>query len=176
MRRKIPLNEVNELGLEEFVAKFGSLYEYSPWVAEGARKERPFKSVAEMQGVFERVLQDASRERQLALIKAHPDLAGKAAMAGDLTPESAQEQASAGLNQLSSEEYETFTELNEAYKDKFGMPMIFAVREHTKETILGGAEIRLQNSREEEVDRALKEINKIARHRLGETVEKGEAK
>ena len=174
--RKIPLNEVNKLGLEEFVAKFGSLYEHSTWVAEGAYEEQPFEDVSAMHGAFGRVLQDASRERQLALIKAHPDLAGKAAMAGDLTPESAQEQASVGLDRLSPEEYETFTELNEAYKEKFGMPMIFAVREHTKETILDGAEARLQNSREEEVALALKEINKIARYRLGETVEEGEAK
>ena len=176
MRRKIPLNEVNELDPEEFVAKFGSLYERSPWVAEGAYEERPFEDVSTMYGAFERVLQDASRERQLTLIKAHPDLAGKAAMAGDLTPESTREQASVGLDRLSREEYETFTELNEAYKEKFGMPMIFAVREHTKDSILDSAEARLQNSREEEVDLALKEINKIARYRLGETVEEGEAK
>lgn len=97
-------------------------------------------------------------------------------MAGDLTPESTREQSSVGLDRLSPEEYETFTRLNEAYKEKFGIPMIFAVREHTKETILKSAEARLQNSPEEEVDRTLKEINKIARYRLGETVEEGETK
>ena len=97
-------------------------------------------------------------------------------MAGDLTPESTQEQASLGLDRLTQEEYEAFTELNEAYKEKFGIPMIFAVREHTKETILEGAETRLQNSRKEEVDRALGEINKIAGYRLWETIEEGEIK
>lgn len=176
MPQKITLSEVNDLDWEEFVEKFGSLYEHSPWVAEEASEERPFGSLSEMHDALERALQDASQERQLALIKAHPDLAGKAAMAGDLTPESTREQSSVGLDRLSPEEYETFTRLNEAYKEKFGIPMIFAVREHTKETILKSAEARLQNSPEEEVDRALKEINKIARYRLGETVEEGETK
>ncbi len=174
MPQKMTLGEANDLEQEEFVAKFGSLYEHSPWVAEEAYKEQPFEDISEMHGAFERTLQDASRERQLALIKAHPDLAGKAAMVGDLTPESGQEQASAGLDRLSPEEYEFFTRLNEAYKEKFGIPMIFAVRDHTKDSILANAESRLENSREEEIDRALKEINRIARHRLEEIVEEGD--
>ena len=176
MPEKITLHEVNNLDREEFVAKFGSLYEHSPWVAESASEERPFRDLSRMHGAFERALQGASSELRLSLIKAHPDLAGKAATAGDLTPESAQEQASVGLDRLSPEEYETFTKLNDAYKEKFGIPMIFAVREHTKETILAGAEARLENSREEEVDRALEEINKIAGYRLEETIEEGDRK
>ena len=176
MPQKITIDEVNDLSREEFVTKFGSLYEHSPWVAEGASEERPFGSLDGMHGAFEQALREASHEHQLSLIKAHPDLAGKAAMAGDLTPESTQEQASLGLNRLSQEEYETFTRLNEAYKEKFGIPMIFAVREHTKETILEDAEKRLQNSREKEVDKALEEINKIAGYRLWETIEEGERK
>lgn len=176
MRRKITLDEVNDLGREEFVKEFGTLYEHSSWVAEGASGQRPFGSLSEMHGAFERTLQDASGERQLALIKAHPDLAGKAAMAGDLTPESTREQTSLGLNRLSPEEYETFTELNEAYKEKFGIPMIFAVREHTKETIIKNAGLRLENSQKEETERALEEINKIAGYRLEEAVEEGDRK
>lgn len=176
MPQKITLNEVNDLNREEFVAKFGSLYEHSPWIAEGASTERPFEDLSEMHGAFKQALRKAPHERQLALIKAHPDLAGKAAMAGDLTPESTQEQASVGLDRLSKEEYETFTELNDAYKEKFGIPMIFAVREHTKDSILKNAGMRLQKSLEEEIDRALEEINKIARYRLGETIEEGDNK
>jgi 2-oxo-4-hydroxy-4-carboxy-5-ureidoimidazoline decarboxylase len=176
MPQKITLNEVNDLSREEFVAKFGSLYEHSPWVAEGASEERPFGSLSEMHGAFKRALREASHEHRLSLIKAHPDLAGKAARSGDLTPESTQEQASVGLDRLSQEEYETFTKLNDAYKEKFDFPMIFAVREHTKKTILESAEARLQNSREEEVDKALEEINKIAGYRLWETIEEGERK
>ena len=171
--RKITLNEANHLGREEFVTKFGSIYERAPWVAEVASGERPFGSFTDMHGAFRRALREATPERQTALIKAHPDLAGKAATAGDLTPESTREQASAGLDRLSREEYETFTELNDAYKEKFGIPMIFAVREHTKDSILDCAGARLENSPEEEMDRALDEINKIARHRLQEVVEEG---
>lgn len=176
MPRKITLDEVNDLSREEFAAKFGSLYEHSPWVAEGASEKRPFESLAGMHGAFKQALRGAPSERWISLIKAHPDLAGKAALAGDLTPESTQEQASVGLDQLSQKEYETFTKLNEAYKEKFGIPMIFAVREHTKKTILEGAETRLESSPEQEIDRALEEINKIAGYRLWETVEEGERK
>ena len=176
MPQKITLDEVNDLSREEFVAKFGSLYEHSPWVAEVASGERPFRSLAGMHGAFEQALRNASSERRISLIKAHPDLAGKAAMAGDLTPESTQEQASVGLDRLSPEEYETFTKLNEAYKEKFGIPMIFVVREHTKKTILESAGARLENPREKEIDRALEEINKIAGYRLWEAIEEGERK
>ena len=92
-------------------------------------------------------------------------------MAGELTPESKQEQASAGLDALSPEEYREFHRLNEAYKHKFGFPLIFAVRERTKETILAGAERRLEHSRPEEIETALAEISKIARLRLEDLVE-----
>ena len=171
---KIILDEVNELDQEEFVAKFGSIYEHSPWVAEGASGRRPFENLDVMHEAFKQALREAPPERRISLIKAHPDLAGKAAIAGDLTPESAQEQASVGLDRLSKEEYETFTELNNAYKKKFGIPMIFAVREHTKDSIMKNAGLRLENSREEEIDRALEEINKIASYRLGETIDEGD--
>ena len=176
MQGKISLGEVNALSKEEFVARFGSLYEHSPWVAEAASKERPFADLPRMHGAFERAVLDAPPEQRLPLIKAHPDLAGKAAMAGELTSESASEQSSLGLDRLSPEEYESFTELNDAYKKKFGIPMIFAVREHTKNSILDSAGSRLQNSPEEEVVRALEEIIKIARYRLEEAVEEGDAK
>ncbi|MGF1471632.1 MAG: 2-oxo-4-hydroxy-4-carboxy-5-ureidoimidazoline decarboxylase [Rubrobacteraceae bacterium] len=176
MPEKITLKEVNGLNREEFVTRFGSLYEHSPWVAESASGERPFEDLSEMNAAFARAVWKAPPERRLALIKGHPDLAGKAAMAGNLTPESTREQASLGLNQLSREEFEAFTKLNGAYKAKFGFPMVIAVREHTKDSIMTNAVVRLQNSREEEVSRALEEITKIARYRLEETVEKGDQK
>ncbi len=168
------LDRVNSLDHEEFVAKFGSLYEHSPWVAEAASRGRPFDSFAGIRGAFERAVRNAPQERRIALIKSHPDLAGKAAISGDLTPESTIEQASARLDRLSPEEYKTFTRLNDAYKEKFGIPMIFAVREHTKESILENAEARLRSSLEEEVERALGEINKIAQYRLREIVVEGD--
>jgi len=174
---KMTVEDASNLDLEGFVDRFGALYESSPWVAEGAWRGRPFDSLSGMHAAFVKTVRDAPPERQLGLIRAHPDLAGKAAVAGELTPESAREQASAGLDRLSPEEYETFTRLNDAYKEKFGFPMIFAVRENTKETILAGAEARLENSRSEEVETALGEISKIGLFRLRELVgpEPGEA-
>ena len=170
MPEKMSVQEASDLGKEEFVDRFGALYERSPWVAEGAWHERPFGGLIGMHAAFVRAVRDAPPERQLGLIRAHPDLAGKAAIAGELTPESKREQSSAGLDRLSPEEYETFTSLNEAYKEKFGFPMIFAVRENTKETILAGAEARLRNSRPEEIETALAEIAKIGFFRLQDLV------
>jgi 2-oxo-4-hydroxy-4-carboxy-5-ureidoimidazoline decarboxylase len=107
----------------------------------------------------------------MALIRAHPDLAGRAAIADELTPESTREQASAGLDSLTPEEYEAFTRLNAGYREKFGFPMIVCVREHTKESILAQAETRMEHSRGEEVEVALKEVAKIARLRLEDLVD-----
>jgi OHCU decarboxylase len=166
-----PIDEVNNLDQKGFLSKFGALYEHSPWVAEEAWRERPFGGLAELHGAFVRAMYEAPQKRQLDLIRAHPDLAGKAAIAGELTPESAREQASAGLDRLTPEEYENFHRLNTAYRQKFGFPLIIAVREHTKETILAHAEVRLEHSRPEEIKTALGEIAKIARLRLQDLVE-----
>ena len=174
MAEKTTVEEVNELGHEEFVSRFGALYEHSPWVAEGAWRERPFGDFAELHEAFVRTMYAAPPERQIALIRAHPDLAGKAAVAGELTAESEREQASAGLDRLTPEEYEDFQRLNSAYRDKFGFPFIVCVREHSKETILASAAARLGHSRPEEVETALGEIAKIARLRLRDLVEPGE--
>jgi OHCU decarboxylase len=171
MPQKITLKEVNDLDREGFVARFGSLYEHSPWVAEAASEERPFGDLDEMRGAFARAVRSAPAERRMSLIKAHPDLAGKAAMAGELTRESAREQSSAGLDRLSQEEYETFTRVNREYREKFGFPMIVAVREHTRGSIIEQARARLSHSQDEEIQTALREIDKIARIRLEDLVE-----
>jgi 2-oxo-4-hydroxy-4-carboxy-5-ureidoimidazoline decarboxylase len=171
MPKKITLEEVNNLGREEFMARFGSLYEHSPWVAEDAWRERPFGDFSELHEAFLRAVRDAPPGRRLALIRAHPELAGKAAVAGELTPESTGEQASAGLNRLTPEEHRELTRLNVAYREKFGFPMVVAVREHTKETIFAQAEARLKHSRSEEIETALGEIGKIGYLRLLDLVE-----
>ncbi len=171
MPEKITIEQANDLGKEEFVRRFGSLYEHSPWVAEGAWRERPFGDLSELHEAFLRAVRDAPQERRLALIRAHPELAGKAAVAGELTPESEGEQASAGLDRLTPEEYEELKRLNGAYKEKFDFPMVVAVREHTKETIFAQAEARLKHSRSEEIETALGEIGKIAHLRLLDLVE-----
>jgi OHCU decarboxylase len=171
LAEKLTVEQVNNADQREFVAKFGALYENSPWVAEEAWHGRPFDSLSELHGAFVRAMYDAPSERQMELIRAHPDLAGKAAVAGELTPESSREQASAGLDRLTPEEYEVFTAMNRAYQERFGIPMIVCVREHTKESILQNARSRLGNSRREEIDLALGEIAKIARLRLQELVQ-----
>ena len=168
---KIPAEQVNGLSPREFVARFGTVYERSPWVAEGAYGARPFGSLDELHGAMVGVVDAATEERKMELIRAHPDLAGKAAVAGELTPESMREQASAGLDRLTPEEYGEFNRLNNAYKNRFGFPLIFAVREHTKESILRGAGERLNNPAEKEKEVALAEIHKIARLRLEDLVE-----
>ena len=172
MPEKITIDEVNALSREEFVARFGPLYEHSPWIAEEAYGSRPFGDFDELHEAMVGAVEVAPEGRKMELIRAHPDLAGKAAMAGELTPESSGEQASAGLDRLSPEEFEHFTSMNEAYREKFGIPMIVAVREHrSKETILADAEKRLRHSRPEEVRTALAEIHKIARFRLEDLIQ-----
>jgi 2-oxo-4-hydroxy-4-carboxy-5-ureidoimidazoline decarboxylase len=166
----ISVREANRLDLEEFVRTLGSVYEHSPWVAERAWRESPFEGPEDLRRALWRAVDEAPRGRQLDLIRAHPDLAGKAAVAGELTPESEREQSSAGLDRLSPEEYERFTDVNTAYRERFGFPMVVYVREHTKDSILAQAEARLANTREREVGTALEEIRKIAASRLEELI------
>ncbi len=171
MTERITVEEANRLGAHEFVERFGPLYEHSPWVAQEAYRARPFGGLGELHGAMVAAVEAAPEERKMALIRAHPDLAGKAAVAGELTPESTREQASAGLDRLSEQEFEAFTRVNREYREKFGFPLIFAVREHTKESILKGAAERLENTRPEEIRAALAEISKIARLRLEQLLE-----
>jgi 2-oxo-4-hydroxy-4-carboxy-5-ureidoimidazoline decarboxylase len=168
---KTTIEEVNGLDQEEFVSRFGALYERSPWVAQVARRERPFAGLTELHEAFVKAMHEAPHERQLALIRANPDLAGRAAIAGELTAESAREQASAGLDRLTPEEYEDFHRLNTAYRDKFGFPFVVCVRDHGKETILADAAARLGHSRPEEIETALGEIARIAYLRLQDLIE-----
>ena len=159
------------MGLEPFVLRFGGVFERSPWVAEGAWERRPFGDLDGLHAAFVGAVREAPEARRVALIRAHPDLAGKAALAGELTEESANEQASAGLDRLSPEEYERFHRLNAAYRERFGLPYVVCVRDHTKESIFAGAERRLRNTREEEIAAALYEISRISRLRLEDLVE-----
>jgi OHCU decarboxylase len=162
------MDEVNELGREAFVERFGALFEHSPWVAADAWSDRPFADRDELFAALRSAMYSAPTERKLALIRAHPDLAGRAAIEGTLTRSSENEQASAGLDRLTPDEYEAFTRLNAAYRERFGFPFVVCVREHTKESILRVAAERLEHTRDEEVGVALEEIAKIARLRLGD--------
>jgi OHCU decarboxylase len=169
----LTLADVNALDEAAFVAAFGSLFEHSPWVAEGAWRRRPFASVADLHGAFEAALREAPRERQLAVIRAHPELAGREAEEGELTAESAREQASAGLDRLSADQVRALHELNAAYRERFGFPLVVCVREHTFASIVAFGEARLGHDEDEEVAIALGEVAKIAHLRLEDVVASG---
>lgn len=164
------LQAINDLDQQQFVQQLGFVFEHSPWIAAEAWHARPFAGVAELHAAMCAVMYAAPPDRQLALIRAHPDLAGKAAVAGELTRESRMEQSSAGLDRLSPEEFAAFTRMNAAYREKFGFPFIVCVREHTKDSILANFAGRLAHSRDEEIATALGEIAKIARLRLQDAI------
>ena len=158
------------LSRAEFLVRFGGVYEHSPWIAESAwdtavdtqRLTSPATLAAAMAGVVD----SAAEADQLALIRAHPDLAGKLAVAGELTAESTSEQNSAGLDQCSVEELEQFQTLNTRYVEKFAFPFVMAVRGSHRSDILSAFARRLQNSYAEEFATAITEIHKIAHLRI----------
>lgn len=158
----------------EFVQKYGRVYESSAWVAEEIEAELDGETdIDRIAEVMAACVDNASRERQLALIRAHPDLAGKAQIAGELTEDSTTEQASAGLDRCTPEEYLRFQDMNQAYHLRFGFPFVMAVRGSSRPEILAAFEERLGNDRDVEFETALAEIHKIARLRL-QAMEAGE--
>ncbi len=160
------LPEVNSLDQENFVLTLGDLFEGPPWIVQQAWENRPFKTLEELHQALCQVMFQAPLENQINLIQAHPDLVGRAALAGRLTPASTNEQASAGLNTLVENEIATFNRLNQAYRERFGFPFVICARENKKESILAGFETRLKNSSPQEVQTALGEIAKICYFRL----------
>jgi 2-oxo-4-hydroxy-4-carboxy-5-ureidoimidazoline decarboxylase len=157
------LNEVNALPRANFIARFAGLFEHSPWVVERAADARPFTDVSS--GLMAPMLA-ASEAEQLALIRAHPELAGKAAIDKTLTAESTSEQASAGLDRLTADEFARFHELNAAYRAKFDFPFIICVRLTDKAGILAAMAARQANTREAEIAAAIRQIGAIVRLRL----------
>lgn len=159
----------SQCSLEMLTHHYGDIYEHSPWVAEAAwhhglteAHDTP-DALAELMGLM---LQQASSEQQIKVIQAHPDLAGKAAMAGELTQDSTSEQAGAGLDQCSSAEFARFEDLNAAYKEKFGFPFVIAVKGLDRHDILDAFEARLHNDAAAERQTAIEQIICIARFRL----------
>lgn len=159
---------------EHFIKSLQDIYEHSQWVAEALflQKESLKADTTPLhdliQNTMQHIVNAASDETKLALLQAHPDLAGKAALAGELTHASTNEQAGAGLDQCSEQELTEFTKLNDQYRAKFGFPFIMAVKGATKEQILAGFRSRLPNDRDTEFERALAEVHKIAGFRLNE--------
>jgi 2-oxo-4-hydroxy-4-carboxy-5-ureidoimidazoline decarboxylase len=160
------IETVNQIDQATFVESFGDIAEHSPWVAAKACIFRPYKDVDDMIAAFGKVVLTAEKSLQLDLICAHPDLAGKAAIAGELAQDSASEQAQAGIDNLSKEEFATFNDFNNRYKDRFGFPFILAVKGATKDQILASFAERIDNEHDTEFSRALNEICRIIRFRL----------
>jgi 2-oxo-4-hydroxy-4-carboxy-5-ureidoimidazoline decarboxylase len=162
----VTLHELNACDRLRFVERVGWVFEHSPWVAERAWIKRPFTSLEQLHDAMAAEVDAASSEEQLSLLRAHPDLGTRAA----LSAASASEQAGAGLDELTQDEFERLRRLNSAYRDKFGFPFLYAVRGSTKHDILKALEARLRASRERETAEALDQVARIARFRLEELI------
>lgn len=167
---KVTLDAVNTMSVQDFVALLGGVFEKTPWVAEQAARHRPYATPEELHAAMVMSVDAAGMQAQLALIRAHPELAGKAAIAGDLTVESKREQAGAGLDQCSAAEYARLHQLNDAYNLRFGHPFILAVRGYDRYGILAQFERRLENDAPQERQACLQQIYRIAAFRLQDIV------
>lgn len=163
---KLTTAELNRLGADAFVETFGGVYEKSPWVAERAWQDRPFESVEDLHESMVDAVRNASRERKVELLRAHPDLGART----EMTDTSEREQSSAGLDRLSQEQYEAFQRLNETYRERFGIPFIMAVAGESPDAIREEMEERLENSASAEFHTALEQVHRIAWLRLTELV------
>ena len=166
----LTLAAVNRMDADAFVESFGDIAEHSPWVAKVAERARPYLDRTAMVTAFVEAVADAGVDRQLALLREHPDLAGRAAIAGELAPESRNEQAGAGLDRMSAEEYARFSKLNAAYRERHGIPFILAVKGATKDQVLDAFEARLENSADAELQTAVTQVQRIIRFRLEDRV------
>ena len=169
----ITLDYLNSCDIVAFVNALRGIYEHSPWVAERAAARRPFVSITALKLAMQSGVRSASIDEQLELIRAHPELAGKAAIAGQLTKESSGEQAKAGLDQCSPEEFATLQKLNADYNTKFGFPFILAVKGPrgkglTRQEIIATFARRLKNHRKDELAENLRQIGRIAELRLND--------
>jgi 2-oxo-4-hydroxy-4-carboxy-5-ureidoimidazoline decarboxylase len=159
---ELTIAELNQTDRETFVDLLGSVYERSPWVAERTWSEQPFSSIDDVHESMESAVRNVSREEKLQLLREHPDLGERT----EMTEASQKEQTSAGLDQLSPNQYEAFQRLNETYREKFGFPFIIAVKDESPSTIRAAMEERVDHSKSEEFQTALNEVHTIARFRL----------
>ena len=167
----IPLERLNRISAPDFIAALGSIFEHSPWVAQRVAALRPFKSgIALHQAMCAAVMQ-AGEELQLALIRAHPELAGRAALRGDLTSASTGEQQGAGLAACTASQLTRLQSLNSQYAGRFGFPFVLAVKGHTPDSVIANLAERMSHDASEERSVALREICRIARFRLADLVD-----
>ncbi len=162
----LSVKQLSQLDQTSFCTRLDGIFEHSPWVAERAWSQRPFQLVDDLHRAMTDVVSNASQAEQLALIKAHPELAGKEATTGTLTDASASEQRGAGLDQCSGDELARLRQLNASYLERFGFPFVIAVKGLSRYQIMDAIEARLNNDANTEFQRCLQEISKIARFRL----------
>jgi len=166
------INKINELSKSEFIKVFANIFENASWIAEELYNQKPFDNFEALSSKILNIFETTSRDKQLKILNAHPDLANKTKISL-LTPDSLKEQASAGLDQCTEEEFDEFKHLNEQYKKKFGFPFILAVKEKTKIEILNNFRKRISSDPEIEFDEAVKQVKQIASLRLKELNNKG---
>ena len=171
MQTKTPLSVVNAMRATAFNAVFGRVFEHSPWIAERALAHRPFASRTAMHRAMCEVVEHASRDEKIALLCAHPELAGKEAQSGSLTPESTNEQQKAGLNALSREELARIAKLNRSHTEKFGFPFIIAARLNGKDRIFAEFERRNGLEVDAELAACIEEVYLITRLRIDELID-----
>jgi OHCU decarboxylase len=162
----VTLADLNGAPRPAFVAALADIFEHSPWVAEAVAERRPFGSVDELHAAMVAAVARASAAQQLALIRAHPELAGKAAIRGELTTASTAEQAGAGLAACSPAEHARLTELNARYNARFGFPFILAVKGYDRAGVIAAFERRVDGGPDDERAENLRQIARIARARL----------
>jgi OHCU decarboxylase len=162
----LTIGEINRMERDQFRDALGWIFESSPWVADGAFAERPFASRESLHRAMVLQVEQAAVAEQRTLLRAHPDLGTRA----KVSAASAQEQAGSGLDGLTADEYAGFTELNRAYREKFGIPFLYAVKGSTRQDILVALLVRLESTPEEEFQQALREIYRIAWFRLESTI------
>lgn len=160
------LDELNRMDRAGFVAAIGWVFEHSPWVAERAFAAAPFASLDALHAAMERAEMEASRDEQLALLRAHPDLGTRAKM----TESSASEQSGAGLDRLRRDDYDRLVRLNTEYRERFQFPFLYAVQGSSVAEILSALESRSAADRDQEFAEALRQVARIARFRLEATV------
>jgi OHCU decarboxylase len=165
------ITQLNAMPQAEFTAALGGLFEHSPWVAEAAWQARPFRDAADLHARMAAAMHDAPFPRTLALLRAHPELAGKAMVSKSLTADSTSEQTRSGLTQCTPEEFARLTELNSAYNRKFGWPFILAVRHLDRAAIIRAFAERLENDAAAEFSNNLKNIETITRWRLDDLLD-----
>ena len=165
------INKINKLSKSEFIKVFANIFENARWIAEKLYNQKPFNNFEALSSKILNIFETATKEKQLKILNAHPDLANKTKISL-LTPDSLKEQTRAGLNRCTKEEFNEFKKLNNTYK-KFGFPFILAVKEKTKIEILNNFRKRIFSDPEIEFDEAIKQVKLIASLRLKELNNKG---